>query len=74
MRIVILDTTDDAAVARKQKAEFSRQDFGNLAFGRAGSRMFNRRYNNARIGEIEIYGYRAKKETTMSDTGTHESD
>lgn len=74
LRIVILDTTDDAAVARKQKAEFSRQDFGNLAFGRAGSRMFNRRYNNARIGEIEIYGYRTKKEATMSDTGTQESD
>ena len=74
LRIVILDTTDDAAVARKQKAEFSRQDFGNLAFGRAGSRMFNRRYNNARIGEIEIYGYRTKKEATMSDTGTQELD
>ena len=67
LRIVILDTTDDAAVARKRKAEFSRQEFGNLAFGRAGSRMFNRRYNNARIGEIEIYGYRTKNDAIMSN-------
>lgn len=68
LRIVILDTTDDAAVARKQKAEFSRQDFGSFVFGRAGSRMFNRRYNNARIGEIEIYGYRTKNDDAISNT------
>ncbi|RKU25712.1 hypothetical protein C6497_15230 [Candidatus Poribacteria bacterium] len=70
LRIVITDTTDDGAVARKQKAEFSRQGFGNLAFGAAGSRMFNRRYNNARIGEIEIYGYKTKKDDTISHSPT----
>lgn len=72
LRIVILDTTDDAVVARKEKAEFSRQGIGSLAFGRGGSRMFGQRYNNARIGEIEIYGYRTKKEVTMSNTATQE--
>ncbi|MCG9127147.1 hypothetical protein JT359_06040 [Candidatus Poribacteria bacterium] len=66
LRIVILDTTDDAVVARKQKAERSRMDFGNLAFGRAGLSMFNRRYNNVRIGEIEIYGYKSSKKTEES--------
>lgn len=67
LRIVILDTTDDAAAARKQKAEFSRQGIENFGFGRAGSRMSYRSINNARIGEIEIYGYKTMKDPTMAN-------
>ncbi len=61
LRIVVSDTSDDGILRRKENAEFysqtstrDRQFMGNFS-----NRGFRRNYP-AKIGEIELYGYKVK--------------
>lgn len=69
LRIVILDTSDDAAAARKEKAAFYSDSASSFRFG-GPTRFYRGSYNNARIGEIEIYGYKSAAETAASNSGS----
>ncbi len=68
-RIVVLDTTDDAAMARCARADFMREadeynrnpeNRGNNYYQR---NQFRRVRYPARISEIELYGYKSAEET-----------
>ena len=68
-RIVVLDTTDDAAMSRRARADFMREadEFNRNPENRGrrfdgGNRNFRVRYP-ARISEIEIYGHKPAEET-----------
>ncbi len=68
IRLVVLDTFDDAALNRRAKAEFmteadqiDREQSNN--FNRNRNRQFNRRRYPARISEIEFFGYKSASET-----------
>lgn len=68
-RIVVLDTTDDAAMSRRARADFMKEadEFNRNPENRGRSfegrnRNFRVRYP-ARISEIELYGLKSAKET-----------
>lgn len=70
IRIVVLDTSDDASLYRKEKTSFyagttqmERNFFG------GGRGMFRRSYSG-RISEIEIYGYKSAEETAAAKSDT----
>lgn len=69
-RIVVLDTTDDAAMSRRARADFMREadEFNRDPENRGNNRIqrnqhFRVRYP-ARISEIEFFGYKSAEETT----------
>lgn len=72
IRIVVLDTTDDAALARKDRAQFYSNPLS-IQSGRFGGGRFRYSYA-AKINEIEIYGYKSVTETTAADSETKRED
>ena len=70
LRLVVLDTSDAAALNRKAKAEFltkqdeeDRNPNANSNRSNRSKKKFEKRQYPARINEIEIYGYKSAKET-----------
>ena len=70
LRIVVLDTSDDASLRRKEQASFyagANQLERNFFGARRG--MFRRSYGG-RISEIEIYGYKSAEATADAKSDT----
>ena len=63
IRLVVLDTSNDASLWRRKKAEFYQGDTSLMTFG--GISDF-RRSIAGRISEIEIYGYKSAAETAAA--------
>lgn len=67
-RIVVLDTKDDATLARQAKADFITEmdrfdrEQENYRYNERVNRVYRTRYP-ARISEIEFYGYKSAEET-----------
>ncbi len=77
IRIVVSDTSDDGIQRRQEKAEFysqtstrDRQFMGN----NFSNRMRGRRSFSARIGEIELYGYKAKTDEPINTENKREEE
>ena len=65
LRLVVLDTSDDASLWRKEKAlMYTNPNRAMLNF--FGGRSGFRRSSTGRISEIEIYGYKTAAETATS--------
>ncbi len=66
LRLVVLDTSDDASLWRKEKARMYSEPYQamtNIFGGRLGA---FRRSATGRISEIEIYGYKSAAETAAA--------
>jgi len=77
LRIVVSDTSDDGIQRRQEKADFysetstrDRQFIGN----NFSDRMRLRRSFPARIGEIELYGYKAKTDDPITTENKREEE
>ncbi len=75
LRIVVTDLTDEGANRRKEKAAYYRgtTPIEREMYGFAGSRRFYSSYQ-ARISEIEIYGYKSAGETAAAKSDTQRED
>ena len=68
IRLVILDTSDDASLYRRDKANFYTETTAEQRNRFGSTRGMFRRSYNGRISEIEIYGYKSAKETASANT------
>jgi hypothetical protein len=68
IRLVILDTSDDASLYRRDKANFYTETTTEQRNYFGSTRGMSRRSYNGRISEIEIYGYKSAKETALANT------
>jgi hypothetical protein len=75
LRIVVTDLTDEAANRRKEKAAYYQgtTPMESELYGFVGSRRFYSSYQ-ARISEIEIYGYKSAEETATVKSDTQLKD
>lgn len=69
LRLVVLDTSDDASLWRKEKAQMYTNPNQMMRNFFGGGRGGFRRSSTGRISEIEIYGYK-----TAAETATEKSD
>lgn len=71
IRLVVLDTANDASLWRRAKAKFYQGDMSLLTFG--GVAEF-RRSIAGRISEIEIYGFKSAEETAAAKSDPQRED